>query len=237
MALFFGLGAFVKLFYVIVLLLNAVSVLSEDRFLARSVSRMSFHPRTILTHFSKVGWGRTQADAGFGGRDDSGTKARTVDLIASVRTVMRSTAHEYEGLKRQTLLTQVERSTINSDKYDHHFIRTRSGLREDRNWHYACFTAWERIEKCSIMLRRTSQIPEVLVTVSPILYMEQVLQTVLSTRKSCGGLKSTSRCHAFRSTKPFCRFFVIQKVILGSVTSLSDALAMESTSKTRWQLH
>lgn len=38
-----------------------------------------------------VGWGRTQADAGFGGRDDSGTKARSVDLIASVRTVMRST--------------------------------------------------------------------------------------------------------------------------------------------------
>ena len=95
----------------------------------------------------KVGWGRTQADAGFGGRDDSGTKARTVDLIASVRTVMRSMAHDHEGLERQALLTQVERSTIDSDKYDHHFIRTRSGLGEDRSWRYGCFIAWGRIEK------------------------------------------------------------------------------------------
>lgn len=54
----------------------------------------------------QVGWGRTQADAGFGGRDDSGTKARTVDLIASVRTVMRSMALDHEGLERQTLLTK-----------------------------------------------------------------------------------------------------------------------------------
>ncbi|KAJ9200083.1 hypothetical protein DTO164E3_2787 [Paecilomyces variotii] len=68
--LLFGLG---KLVYVIVLLLNAVSILSEDRFLAR------------------IGWGRTQAsEPGFGGAyDGTSIKAKSVNLIASVRTVMR----------------------------------------------------------------------------------------------------------------------------------------------------
>ncbi|KAJ5203319.1 hypothetical protein N7463_006883 [Penicillium fimorum] len=66
---FFGLG---KLFYVIVLIINAIAVLSEDRFLAR------------------VGWGRTQAEPGFGATYDStSVKAKSVNLIASVRTVMR----------------------------------------------------------------------------------------------------------------------------------------------------
>ncbi|KAK2732816.1 hypothetical protein FQN55_003917 [Onygenales sp. PD_40] len=67
----FGLG---KLLYVIVLLVNAIAVLSEDRFLAR------------------IGWGRTQYDPGFGAAPDSTSiKAKSVNLIASVRTVMRST--------------------------------------------------------------------------------------------------------------------------------------------------
>ncbi|KAJ5138423.1 hypothetical protein N7491_003140 [Penicillium cf. griseofulvum] len=66
---FFGLG---KLVYVIVLIINAIAVLSEDRFLAR------------------VGWGRTQAEPGFGATYDStSVKAKSVNLIASVRTVMR----------------------------------------------------------------------------------------------------------------------------------------------------
>ncbi|CAG7973516.1 hypothetical protein N7519_004568 [Penicillium mononematosum] len=66
---FFGLG---KLFYVIILIINAIAVLSEDRFLAR------------------VGWGRTQAEPGFGATYDStSVKAKSVNLIASVRTVMR----------------------------------------------------------------------------------------------------------------------------------------------------
>ncbi|GAQ08406.1 protein transport protein YOS1 [Aspergillus lentulus] len=66
----FGLG---KLFYVCCLLINAVAILSEDRFLAR------------------IGWGRTQADPAFGATYDSTSiKAKSVNLIASVRTVMRS---------------------------------------------------------------------------------------------------------------------------------------------------
>ncbi|KAH1503935.1 hypothetical protein KXV68_000337, partial [Aspergillus fumigatus] len=65
----FGLG---KLVYVCCLLINAVAVLSEDRFLAR------------------IGWGRTQTDPAFGATYDSTSiKAKSVNLIASVRTVMR----------------------------------------------------------------------------------------------------------------------------------------------------
>ncbi|OQD74664.1 hypothetical protein PENDEC_c010G06913 [Penicillium decumbens] len=67
--LFFGLG---NLFLVIILIINAIAVLSEDRFLAR------------------IGWGRTQAEPGFGASYDStSVKAKTINLIASVRTVMR----------------------------------------------------------------------------------------------------------------------------------------------------
>ncbi|PLN76865.1 Yos1-like protein [Aspergillus taichungensis] len=66
---FFGLG---KLVYAAILLTNAIAVLSEDRFLAR------------------IGWGRTQADPAFGATyDNSSVKAKTVNLIASIRTLMR----------------------------------------------------------------------------------------------------------------------------------------------------
>ncbi|PYH89392.1 Yos1-like protein [Aspergillus ellipticus CBS 707.79] len=66
---FFGLG---KLVYVIILLINSLAILSEDRFLAR------------------IGWGRTQAEPAFGAAyDNTSVKAKTINLIASVRTVMR----------------------------------------------------------------------------------------------------------------------------------------------------
>ncbi|CAI7576263.1 unnamed protein product [Penicillium pancosmium] len=68
---FFGFG---KLIYVTVLIINAIAVLSEDRFLAR------------------IGWGRTQTEPAFGASQDStSVKARLVKLIDSVRTLMRST--------------------------------------------------------------------------------------------------------------------------------------------------
>ncbi|CRG92347.1 hypothetical protein PISL3812_09404 [Talaromyces islandicus] len=67
--LLFGFG---RLIYVTVLLINAVCVLSEDRFLAR------------------IGWGRAQPEPGFGSSyDNTSVKAKTVNLITSVRTVMR----------------------------------------------------------------------------------------------------------------------------------------------------
>jgi len=66
--LLFGLGSLV---YVSVLLINAIAILSEDRFLAR------------------IGWGAT-TDPGFGGvQDTSSVKFRIINLIASVRTLMR----------------------------------------------------------------------------------------------------------------------------------------------------
>ncbi|KAJ5976044.1 hypothetical protein N7481_009751 [Penicillium waksmanii] len=66
---FFGFG---KLIYVTVLIINAIAVLSEDRFLAR------------------IGWGRTQTEPAFGASHDStSVKARLVKLIDSVRTLMR----------------------------------------------------------------------------------------------------------------------------------------------------
>ncbi|KAJ5281156.1 Protein transport protein Y [Penicillium angulare] len=67
--LLFGLG---NLFYIIILFINSIAVLSEDRFLAR------------------IGWGRTQAEPSFGTSYDSNSvKAKSINLIASVRTVMR----------------------------------------------------------------------------------------------------------------------------------------------------
>ncbi|KAF2001141.1 protein transport protein YOS1 [Amniculicola lignicola CBS 123094] len=64
----FGLGG---LLYVAILFTNAIAILSEDRFLAR------------------IGW-TASAEPGFGGaRDDASVKARLVNLVSSVRTLMR----------------------------------------------------------------------------------------------------------------------------------------------------
>ncbi|KAK3192453.1 hypothetical protein K4F52_001666 [Lecanicillium sp. MT-2017a] len=63
------LGTF---FYVVTLLINAVAILSEDRFLAR------------------IGLSPTTHDAGFGaGSEPQSVQAKIVHLIASVRTLMR----------------------------------------------------------------------------------------------------------------------------------------------------
>ncbi|KAL8979332.1 MAG: hypothetical protein Q9205_005307 [Flavoplaca limonia] len=57
-----------------ILLVNAVAILSEDRFLAR------------------IGWGSTPTEPAFGGsRDEAASvKGKLVNLISSVRTLMRS---------------------------------------------------------------------------------------------------------------------------------------------------
>ncbi|KAF2146760.1 uncharacterized protein K452DRAFT_195049, partial [Aplosporella prunicola CBS 121167] len=60
--LFFGLGGLV---YISILLVNAIAILSEDRFLAR------------------IGWGNA-AEPGFGGiQDTTSVKARLINLINS----------------------------------------------------------------------------------------------------------------------------------------------------------
>ncbi|KAK7419320.1 hypothetical protein QQZ08_010903 [Neonectria magnoliae] len=64
--LFFG-----NFLYIAVLLINAVAILSEDRFLARiNLSPASYDPA-------------------FGSGADASVKAKTIHLIASIRTIMR----------------------------------------------------------------------------------------------------------------------------------------------------
>jgi hypothetical protein len=66
-----GFGAFGRLFYISILLTNAIAVLSEDRFLAR------------------IGWSTQSAEPGFSQQNDQSIKAKLITLIASVRTLMR----------------------------------------------------------------------------------------------------------------------------------------------------
>ncbi|KAI9803621.1 MAG: hypothetical protein M1826_004952 [Phylliscum demangeonii] len=76
--LLFGLGGLGSLIYVSILLVNAIAILSEDRFLARiGWSAQSFEP--------------TFGSGGVGGSGADGTsvKAKMVNLITSVRTLMR----------------------------------------------------------------------------------------------------------------------------------------------------
>lgn len=68
------LFAFGNLIYISVLLINAIAILSEDRFLAR------------------VGWSNTVTDPGFGGQagpGDASIKSKMINLMTSVRTLMR----------------------------------------------------------------------------------------------------------------------------------------------------
>ncbi|KAI1261755.1 Yos1-like-domain-containing protein [Xylariaceae sp. FL1019] len=65
----FGFG---NLIYIIVLLLNSLAILSEDRFLAR------------------IGYSTNTYEPGFG-NDPNNAKAKTTNLIKSVQTVMRGT--------------------------------------------------------------------------------------------------------------------------------------------------
>ena len=95
-----GLGT---LLYVALLLVNAMAVLSEDRFLARSSSSLpTISPLTNRT-ISPVGWVSTQpqsTNTGFnsayeqpgygGGQGQLGIKAGVINLLSAVRTVMRS---------------------------------------------------------------------------------------------------------------------------------------------------
>ena len=97
-------------FYIGLLLINAVAVLSEDRFLARSAC--PFPIATPLTPSGTfrfaVGWSTVQPPSnvgfqqnydqggGYGNPElDIGMKGRLINLISAVRTVMRSTCHYF----------------------------------------------------------------------------------------------------------------------------------------------
>lgn len=79
----FGLGS---VLYISVLLINAVAILSEDRFLAR----INLSPGTH--------------DPGFGvSQEGQSVQSKIVNLIASVRTLMRSKWWMYRCPVRQVL--------------------------------------------------------------------------------------------------------------------------------------
>lgn len=99
-----------------------------------------------------VGWGRTQAEPGFGATYDStSVKAKSVNLIASVRTVMRSTliplspgtryclwcSSHREGILQAEgsskvedwrLMRTVNNSTAHRHQHNHHRLRTHPRL-------------------------------------------------------------------------------------------------------------
>ncbi|KAI6003982.1 Yos1-like protein [Pisolithus albus] len=71
--------------YVALLLINAMAVLSEERFLAR-IGWSSVQP-----HSTNVGYQHSFDQNGYGyGQQDVGVKVRIINLISAVRTLMRS---------------------------------------------------------------------------------------------------------------------------------------------------
>jgi hypothetical protein len=90
------------IFLVSLLLVNAIAILNEERFLARSMSQplvMSAHAHPNLvgwvsstrlrTHSANAGYSQPYDQNGYG-TEDVGIKARLIDLIGAVRTLMRS---------------------------------------------------------------------------------------------------------------------------------------------------
>ncbi|KZP17282.1 Yos1-domain-containing protein [Athelia psychrophila] len=73
------------LIYTGVLFINALAILSEDRFLAR-IGWSSTQPASVNAAFQQP-YGQPGFDAG---QPDIGVKNRLINLIAAVRTLMRS---------------------------------------------------------------------------------------------------------------------------------------------------
>jgi len=94
----FGIGT---ILYVSLLMINAIAILNEERFLAKSMLLLCSVPRSMLT-VQQVGWlsASRQVRDGFQQtydqngynppQPDAGMKARMIDLIGAVRTLMRS---------------------------------------------------------------------------------------------------------------------------------------------------
>ena len=122
-----GLGKFLE---ATLLLINAIAVLSEDRFLARRMCCPIFTSRLMVT-FSAVGWvsGQPQnvqqydqVGYGPGGvQGDPSVKARLIDLISAVRTLLRSASFCPSARCFTQLLCHV--STSNRHKHNRHYIR------------------------------------------------------------------------------------------------------------------
>ncbi|KZT12568.1 Yos1-like protein [Laetiporus sulphureus 93-53] len=73
--------------YVAVLLINAMAVLSEDRFLAR-IGWSSTQPQTVAAGFSQP-YAAAYDQPGYQSGQEVSMKARLINLISAVRTLMR----------------------------------------------------------------------------------------------------------------------------------------------------
>lgn len=112
----FGLGSF---FQIAVLLVNAIAILSEDRFLARI-------GLSSATHDPAFG-------AGPGG--DQSFQYKLMNMIASVRMVTRSTYSDVSlcsGEKRRKLTCCLSSSSSGSGEYPDNTVRARAGLSVDQ---------------------------------------------------------------------------------------------------------
>lgn len=92
------------IFYFALFLTNAMAILSEDRFLARSAYPVWPTASCEVEHFCLVGWSSTQPAANINAnfhqpydqtgysaaQPDIGVKGRMINLIGAVRTLMRS---------------------------------------------------------------------------------------------------------------------------------------------------
>ncbi|KAF8897524.1 Yos1-like protein [Infundibulicybe gibba] len=73
-----------RFFEVALLLINAIAVLSEDRFLARIGWVSSSQPQN-----TNVAFHQSYDQAGYGAGQDVGMKSRLIDLVSAVRTLLR----------------------------------------------------------------------------------------------------------------------------------------------------
>ena len=112
-----------------VLLVNAIAILSEDRFLARS-THLHLYCREIATdNIQTVGWGSTQQEPAFGGpSDNTSVKSKVINLISSVRTLMRSTCSSC--VCRISCADFSPYSTAYRHQHSHHRLRTYTGMKD-----------------------------------------------------------------------------------------------------------
>jgi immediate early response 3-interacting protein 1 len=69
---------------------NAIAILSEDRFLARGTRPLPPSP-AVAQLTCAVGWSNSVPDASFGASaGDASVKSKLINLMTSVRTLMRS---------------------------------------------------------------------------------------------------------------------------------------------------
>ncbi|KAJ4394612.1 hypothetical protein N0V93_003831 [Gnomoniopsis smithogilvyi] len=96
---------FGNLLYTIILVINAIAILSEDRFLAR------------------IGFSKTSYDPAFGQGADQSVKGKIINLVASIRVIMRGCGYEQaQGL------THNPRSTIDCFQHFDNNLRAHTWL-------------------------------------------------------------------------------------------------------------